>query len=63
MQFCHISGYSSFFSVHSYEWTFLARRYGERCPPCLVSTLTLKQTANCGLLFYYAAEGGRKRYT
>ena len=50
MQFCHISGYSSFFSVHSYEWTFLARRYGERCPPYLVSTLTPKQTANCGLL-------------
>ena len=50
MQFCHISGYFSFFSVHSYEWTFLARRYGYRCPPYLVSTLTPKQTANCGLL-------------
>ena len=50
MQFCHISRYSSFFPVHSYEWTFLARRYGERCPPYLVSTLTPKQTANRSLL-------------
>ena len=43
-------GIVRFFPYTLSEWTVLARRYGERCPPYLVSTLTPKQTANCGLL-------------
>ena len=43
-------GILHFFPYTLSEWTVLARRYEERCPPYLVSTLTPKQTANCGLL-------------